>query len=676
MQPTSRIIARAFFALALLGATLTHAQSPAGEYDVVVYGGTAGGAIAAVAAAEEGRKTLLIEPRQHIGGMTSGGLGRTDFGDMSVIGGRSKQFYERLGKHYGEKISWYFEPHQAERVLREWLAEAGVETVFGSRLKAVEKDGTAIRSITLLNGATYAAPVFIDCSYEGDLLPGAGITYTWGREGRDQYGESLAGKVEYCDKHQFDVPVNPYDENGNVLPLIQPDDGLKPGDGDRKVQAYNFRMCLSSDPDNQLPFPKPDGYDPARWEILKRYLAARPGLTIDDVLIVSPMPNNKTDINNRGPISTDYIGGSWDYPEATYEEQERIWKEHEDYVKGFFYFMANDPSVPKTLQDEFNRWGLAKDEFTDTGGWPHQLYVREARRMIGEYVMRQRDLQEERTKLDTIGMGSYNSDSHHVQRFVADGSPLWEKGILSLLNEGDVQVQVTPYEMAYSAFVPKKAECTNLLVGSTFSASHVAYSSMRMEPQYMIIGEAAGIAASLAIAGDTAVQDIDVKTLQDKLHAHGAVLRREDTRAPYADVRDLPGIVVDDEDAVTSGEWHRSHGVAPYVGYAYLHERNAGSADTKVRYTPELPNDGWYEVRMSYSPDANRASKVKVIIQTAAGQEIQFVDQRKPHGPLSPFVSLGTYAFKSGKESFVELQGGADAGGYIVADAVQWIPKN
>jgi len=663
--------------LALLTIPLTAGSAAeTTPYDVVVYGGTAGGAIAAVSAAEEGRKVVLIQPRRHIGGMTSGGLGRTDYGDMSVIGGRSKQFYERLGAHYGESVSWYFEPHQAERVLREWLAEAGVEVVFGSRLKSLEKVGDRIVSITLLNGTTYHAPMFIDCSYEGDLLPGAGITYTWGREGRDQYGESLAGKVDYCPKHQFDVPVNPYDSAGNLLPLIQGDDGLQPGDGDKKVQAYNFRMCLSSDKDNQVPFPKPEDYDPARWEILRRYLAARPDLKMDDVVIVSPMPNNKTDINNRGPISTDFIGGNWDYPEASYEEQERIWKAHENYVKGFFYFMANDPGVPEALQEEFKGWGLAKDEFTDTENWPHQLYVREARRMIGAYVMRQKDLQEERTKSDSIGMGSYNSDSHHVQRFVVDESPLWEKGIPSLLNEGDVQVPVKAYEMAYRSFVPKREECANLLVGSTFSASHVAYSSMRMEPQYMIIGEAAGIAASMAIAAEVPVQDIDIPTLQSKLYEHGAILRREDTRPPYAWARDLPGVVLDTDDATVSGEWQASRNVGPYVGYEYLHVSEDTTPANKVRYTPELPAAGWYEVRLSYSAHPNRATRAKVVIQTAAGTETVYVDQTRKQGEHSPFVSLGTYAFKAGAEGYVEIQGSEDAGGYLVADAVQWLPKN
>lgn len=661
--------------IALLLSAVQPVQAGDHEFDVVVYGGTAGGAIAAVAAAEEGRKTVLIEPRTHIGGMTSGGLGRTDFGDMSVIGGRSKEFYVRVGKHYGEPVSWYFEPHQAERVLKEWLDAARVTVVFGSRLKSLEKEGDRIESITLLNDEKYSGAMFIDCSYEGDLLPSAGVTYTWGREGRDEYGESLAGKVDYCEKHQFEVPINPYGEDGALLPLIQGDDGLKPGDGDKKVQAYNFRMCLSSDKENQVPFPKPDGYEPARWEILRRYLTARPGLIMDDIMIVSPMPNNKTDVNNRGPVSTDFIGASWDYPEASYAEQARIWKAHEDYVKGFFYFLANDSSVPKALQDEINGWGLAKDEFADTGHWPHQLYVREARRMIGAYVMRQKDLQDERTKDDTIGMGSYNSDSHHVQRFVVDQSPRWEKSTPSLLNEGDVQVPVKSYEMPYRSFIPKKEECTNLLVGSVFSATHVAYSSMRMEPQYMIIGEAAGIAASMAIAGKAAVQDIDIKSLQDKLHAHGGVLRREDSKPPYFNVRDLPGIVLDEDAAETQGEWSTSRGVPPYVGFEYLHEKVANTPDSRVRYTPELPKDGLYEVRMSYTAERFRAQKVKVVIQTAEGQEIQFVNQREKQGPLSPFISLGTFAFKKGKAGYVEIQGGPDAGGFIVADAVQWLPK-
>jgi hypothetical protein len=643
------------------------------NYDVVVYGGTAGGAIAAIAAANEGQHVALIEPRHHIGGMTSGGLGRTDFGDMSVIGGMSLEFYKRLGKHYDEDVSWFFEPHRAEKTLRDWLKEAGVALYFDSRLKSLTKDGTRIASITLLNGDVFAASVFIDCSYEGDILPRAGITYTWGREGKAVYGESLAGRIAYSDKHQFDVPVNPHDEEGELLPLIMPDDGLAAGAGDKKVQAYNFRMCLSSDKDNQVPFPKPDNYDPKRWEIMRRYLAQHPDIKLDEVMIVSPMPNNKTDINNRGPVSTDYIGGSWLYPEASYEEQARIWQEHIDYVKGFFYFLANDPDVPAPLQAEMNGWGLAKDEFVDTDHWPHQLYVREARRMVGSYVTIQKDLQDDLRKEDSIGMGSYNSDSHHVQRFVVDESPLWEKGTPSLINEGDMQVGVRAYDMSYFSFVPKAEECTNLLVGSAFSASHVAYSSMRMEPQYMIIGEAAGIAASLAIQAKTPVQKIDIKALQAKLYEHDGILHREDTKPPYARAQDLPGVALDTDEAALNGDWHSSRNSAPYVGYEYLHESNQNNPENRVRYTPNLPQAGWYEIRLSYSAHPNRAKKAKIVIGTAAGTETVFIDQRKKQGALSPFVSLGTFALKQGKDSFVEIRGSVDAGGFLVADAVQWL---
>lgn len=659
-----------------MAASATPGTPPVQEFDLVVYGGTAGGAVAAIAAADEDLSVALVEPRHHIGGMTSGGLGRTDFGNRSVIGGRSLQFYKRLGDHYGEEISWYFEPHVAERTLRDWLKQAGVALFFGSRLDTVEKDGTTIRAITLLNGTRFEAAAFIDASYEGDLLPRAGITYTWGREGRDVYDESLAGRIEYSPSHQFDVPVDPYDENGELLPLIGEPDGLKPGEGDRKVQAYNFRLCLSSDPENQVPYPKPEGYDPDEWEIMRRYLAARPDLEMNEVMIVSPMPNNKTDINNRGPVSTDYIGASWDYPEASYEEQAQIWKDHERYVKSYLYFLANDPAVPEALQEEVNGYGLAKDEFTDTGHWPHQLYVREARRMVGTYVMRQKDLQDDREKKASIGMGSYNSDSHHVQRFVADDSPLWDAGTPSVLNEGDMQVGVQPYEMSYYAFVPQAKECTNLLVGSTFSASHVAYSSMRMEPQYMIIGEAAGIAAALAILGDTAVQDIDVPALQKKLYEHGAVLHMADAPVLYAHAKDLPGITLDNNDAKVAGTWHTSFTVGRYVGFDYLHESNQADPGNRVRYTPELPADGWYEVRLSYTPHNNRARNARVVVQTAAGKEIITLNQREEPGEHAPFVSLGTYAFKKGSEGYVEIQGHAEADGFVIADAVQWLPKD
>lgn len=643
-------------------------------FDVVVYGATAGGAIAAIAAANEGLKVALIEPGQHIGGMISGGLGRTDHGNQAVIGGMSRQFYERLGKHYGEDITWYPEPHVAEQVLRSWIHEADRVTVyFGERVASVEKEGRRIRSIATESGKQFQGDVFLDASYEGDVLARADISYTWGREGQEVYGESLAGRIAYSDKHQFDVPVSPYDESGNLVPLIFTGAPGEPGEGDKKMQAYNFRLCLTQDKDNQVPFPEPEGYDPARYELLKRYLAAKPNLEMNELCIISPLKNGKTDINNRGPVSTDHIGASWEYPEAGYTERARIWQDHIDYVQGFFYFLANDPSVPKALQEEVNTWGLAKDEFIDTAHWPHQLYIREARRMIGHYVMQQKDLQTERTKEDSIGMGSYNSDSHHVQRIVADGGPHWSKDVPAVLNEGDMQVPVRPYEISYRCLIPKAEECTNLLVPVTFSASHVAYSSMRMEPQYMIIGEAAGLAAAMAAKDGTDVQAIDVRVLRETLRSRNAVLSLDDANAAYVDPKKLEGIVVDNEDAVLTGAWDRSTSVTPFVGLEYIHANPDDPAPKSVRFVPDLPKAGKYEVRFAYSAHPNRATNVPVTIHTADGPVTVTVNEREELGKAAPFVSLGTYEFEAGEAGAVEVSTeGVD--GYVVADAVQWVP--
>ena len=638
-------------------------------FDVVVYGGTAGGAVASIAAAEEGLRVALLEPRRHIGGMVSGGLGRTDFGNQSVIGGMSRKFFERVGERYGEAVSWYFEPHVAEAVFLDWLEEAGVAVFFDHRVDSVRKEGNRIQTIRMENGAVFSASVFMDASYEGDLLPRAGTTYTWGREGRDVYGESLAGRITYSPKHQFPFPVSPYDSDGNLLPLIYTCDPGKQGEGDKKVQAYNFRLCLTDRRDNQVPFPKPEGYDPARYEILKRYLALAPDLEMKDLLLVAKMPNQKTDMNNKGPISTDFIGGSWEYPEADYKRREEIWEEHKRYVQGFLYFLANDPSVPQTLQEESNRWGLAKDEFVDTDHWPHQLYIREARRTIGEYVMQQKDLQTERTKPDSIGMGSYNSDSHHVQRIPATTCEDWEVPGPGLLNEGDMQVPVEPYEMSYRAFLPKRNECDNLLVISCFSASHVAYSSMRMEPQYMIIGQAAGVAAAQAIREKVPVQDINTTVLQQRLREQKQILSLSDVLGLFEELR---GIIVDNSQAQTEGPWRHSASVPPFYGYDYLHDDGEGNESGRARFIPDVPKAGNYEIRLAYTANPNRADRVTVRIHTEEGPVTRIVDEKQHPGPHAPFLSLGKFSLPAGQGGFVEvLTEGAN--GYVVADAVQWI---
>ena len=496
----------------------------ANAYDVVVYGGTAGGVIAAVAAAREGARVALLEPSRHIGGMTSGGLSRTDHGKRETIGGYSLEFYRRAGKHYGEEVTWYFEPKIAEKVLNEMAKEAGVRIFLEHRLKesrGVIKNGRRIaRLITEKNG-DFEAKIFIDASYEGDLMAQAGVSYTWGREGTSEYGESLAGVRPKDRNHQFDMPVSAYDERGRLLPEIQSGPRGEIGSADRKVQAYNFRLCLSSDSANQAPFERPPTYDATRFQLLAQWLKAleeklgRPP-RFNEVTLPGPLKNNKIDLNNRGAFSTDYIGKSWDYPEGSYARRAEIWRDHERYTREYLYFMVNDPRVPRPLQQEFRRWGLARDEFTDNHNWPTQLYVREARRMTGEFVMTQRDIQTELTKPDVIGMGSYNSDSHNVQRFVMEDR--------TVQNEGNMEVPVQPYQIPYRVLLPKRGQIENLLVPVCLSASHVTYSTLRMEPVYMILGQAAGIAAKMAIANRQAVQDVDTTALTARLRSQGAVM--------------------------------------------------------------------------------------------------------------------------------------------------------
>jgi hypothetical protein len=499
------------------------------QYDLLVYGGTASGVITAVSAAREGLKVVLLEPGRHLGGMATGGLSRTDFGHKEVIGGYALEFYWRVGLKYevnrfADEVAWFYEPHLGEEVFAEMLREAHVEVVFGQSLRehgGVSKSGATVESVTTRDGSIYMARAFADCTYEGDLMAQAGIHYTWGRESTQEYQESPAGVRERTPLHQFLVPISAKGADGRLLPEISSAPEGTVGAADKKVQSYNFRMILSDDPANRVPFPKPPNYDPHRYELLARLLAAMTAKlgraqVLQEVTLIAPIPNHKADFNNQGPFSTDYIGGSWAYPNASYASRAEIWEAHIAYTKGFFYFLAHDPQVPKSLREEVNQWGLAKDEFRDTNNWPDQLYIREARHMVGDFVMTQKDLQTDLTKSDPIGMGSYNSDSHNVQRFVNAQS--------NVENEGDMQVPVTAYQIPYRVIVPKRAEALNVLVPVCFSASHVAYSSVRMEPQYMIIGQAAGVAAAMALHAHQAVQDVDTRALTQQLRQQGAVL--------------------------------------------------------------------------------------------------------------------------------------------------------
>ncbi len=532
----------------LLAASFLHAQ----DYDVVVYGGTSAGVMAAVQAQRMGKSVVVVGPDQHLGGLSSGGLGFTDTGNKSVIGGLAREFYHRIYRHYeqpeawrwqergdygnrgqgtpaidgAQRTMWIFEPHVAERVFEEFIAEHTIPThrdEWLDRAKGVRKDGARIVAITMLSGKTYRGRMFIDATYEGDLLAAAGVDYHVGREAQNVYREHWNGIQTGVlhHRHHFGVlkeKISPYvipgDPSSGLLPRISAEPPGVYGEGDRRVQAYCYRMCLTDHPDNRVAFEKPDGYDASQYELLVRIFEAGWRETFDKF---DPIPNRKTDTNNHGPMSTDNIGFSHDYPEASYERRRQILREHARYQKGWLYFIANDPRVPPEVRSRMREWGLARDEFTDNGHWPHQIYVREARRMVGAFVMTENELLQRRPTPDPVGMGSYTIDSHNVQRYVTP------EGYVQ--NEGDIGVPTpAPYAIAYGALVPKPGQADNLLVPVCVSSSHIAFGSIRMEPVFMILGQSAATAAALAIDAGTSAQEVDYSKLRDRLLQDGQII--------------------------------------------------------------------------------------------------------------------------------------------------------
>lgn len=497
-------------------------------YDMVVYGQTSAGVIAAVQAKRMGKSVILVGPNKHLGGLSSGGLGQTDIGNKQVIGGVSREFYQRIGNHYGKHEAWKFEPHVAEKVFEDFVTEYEIKVRRNQWLnrapgKGVQKGDGRIVSITMLSGRTYHGKMFIDATYEGDLMAAAGVSYAIGREANSQYGETLSGvATKYAKHHQFAKPVDPYmqpgDPSSGLLPGIAEGGPGKEGAADKRIQAYCFRMCLTNVAANRVPLPKPEVYDPMRYQLLLRTVLAGANPYGDQYFMTSAMPNGKTDSNNKGPFSTDNIGMNYAYPEGDYATRKRIIQEHETYQKGFVWFLANDPQVPAALRRRTAQWGLPKDEFSDNGHWSHQLYIREARRMAGSYVMTQNNCLGKITVDNSIGMGAYTMDSHHVQRYVDTNGHVG--------NEGDVEVGgFGPYPIAYGAIVPKKIECGNLLVPVCLSASHIAFGSIRMEPVFMVLGQSAATAAAQAIDAKVDVQDVEDAELRERLKADGQVLR-------------------------------------------------------------------------------------------------------------------------------------------------------
>lgn len=526
-------------------------ESQTNTYDIVIYGATSGGIAAAVQAKRMNKSVLLIEPSARIGGLTTGGLGQTDIGNKSAIGGISREFYEDIKVYYdqaenwkwqakeaykdggqtrtatGELSMWTFEPSAALSVYEDWIERDDIDLVmnqFLDRENGVSKENGKIVSIRMLSGEEYFAKVFMDATYEGDLLATAGVSYTVGRESNDTYQETLNGvhtrlkdttmtgyPARNAINHNFVDGVDPYvvkgDPSSGLLPGINPDGPGEYGAGDHHVQAYCYRMCLTDHPDNRIPFAKPEGYDELDYELLLRnFEAGEKGFP----WINSQMPNRKTDTNNRTGFSTDFIGQNYDYPEASYEEREVIREKHRKYQQGLMWTLAYHPRMPEHIKAEVSRWGTSKDEFAREDGWQAQLYVREARRMIGEYVMTQYNCEGLEVVEDPVGMGAYGMDSHNTQRYVTD------EGFVK--NEGNVEAKVqAPYPISYRSITPKKEECTNLLVPVCLSASHIAFGSIRMEPVFMVLGQSAAMAAALAIDGDVKVQDLAYEKLKPLL---------------------------------------------------------------------------------------------------------------------------------------------------------------
>lgn len=642
--------------------TLASAASCSKPNEVIIYGGSSACATAAWSAAQKGSKVTVICPDVTIGGMTTGGLGQTDIGNKQAVTGLARQFYRRLGDHYGKLEQWLFEPHVAEEVLMKYLDHPDINVIQGYHLAGVDKKDTRIMSITCASEdgdtLTLAGDQFIDCTYEGDLMAKSGVSYAVGRESNDVYGETWNG-WQTSVFHQFPDGVDPY-----VIPG-RPESGLlwgisdnKPhetGSGDGYVQAYNYRICLTDDPDNLIPIGRPDNYDSTRYELLVRVFEAQKDMRgINDYFIWSLMPNHKTDINNRGAFSTDMIGMNHGYPEASWEERQEILKAHYDYTVGLLWFYGHDPRVPEELQSFVLRWGLPKDEYTRTGHWTHQLYVRECRRLIGEYVATQADCENRVNDLaDGIGYAAYQMDSHNTERLVIE-----KDGKAMVKNEGDVERHGSnPYLISYRSLTPKREECTNLLVPVCLSASHIAYGSIRMEPVFLCMGQVCGLAASLA--GEGPVQEIDVKALQDIL-----------ANDPYLDGSE-PDTVIDEDSVYITGKdnWTVSRG-----GYGFTHLRYDGpDSDNRLAYMIPEHLDGSYDVYTFQKRDGCRVTTFT--IETPDGAHTVTFDRNDliVEGQTSgEWVSLGTYCLKKGEGGKIGFR--SDEPG-LMADAVLFVKK-
>ncbi len=657
------------------------------KVDICIYGGSSAGIVAAYTAKKLGKSVIIIEPGTHLGGLTTGGLGATDIGNKYAITGLAKEFYRQIGAHYGKLEQWTFEPHVASKVFDKMIADAKLEIVKNHHLIGVQKHDGKISEITVEvsdnpNAATnqkIQAKVFLDCTYEGDLMAKSGVSYTIGRESSDQYGEYHNG-LHISEFHQFADGIDPY-----VIPG-KPESGLlygisnaklgKKGSGDKLIQAYNFRICLTQEKNNQVAFTKPDNYDASKYTLLARVIAQEKwdGIegtfkyvkTKDTTVVINKggflikhMPNGKTDFNNFGAFSTDMVGANYNYPEGDYATRKKIWKEHEDYTKGLFYFLANDKSVPAIVRKDMQSWGYAKDEFKEHNGFSPQLYVREARRLVGEMVMTQKHCDGLEVVKDGVGMAAYGMDSHTCQRVVINGM---------VKNEGDVEIPVAgPFPISYRSITPKQSECKNLLVPVCLSASHIAFGSIRMEAVFMVMAQSAATAAVMAIDGGLSVQNIDVATLQNRLATN-----------PLLNNKTLE-ILVDNDDSnhvIINGDWEKVNGG---YGKSLLLSKTPGQKKS-VKFIPEVQRKGKYEIYAYISEEESKSTNAYSYIVSDGKTSIPVTRTPSDIKVLGTnnesngeWVNLGTYKLKAGKNAFVEVLEN-NSNEPAVADAILFKP--
>ena len=685
-----------FSELTLVGETISA--------DIVIYGGTSAGVTAAVQAKRMGISVVLVSPQQRLGGMTSNGLGSVDSSRQVLIGGIAREFYHRVWRHYqspdswrwqnseafgnrgqgtsgvdgDRRTMWVFEPNVAEEIFNSFIQENGIQVFkdeWLDRDEGLQMDQDRIISFTSLSGLRFVGKIFIDCTYEGDLMAAAGVPYKIGREANEVYGETLNGvQTSIAQRNQFVNRIDPYvirgDATSGLLTGVSDWSPTRDGSADHKVPAYNFHLCLTKVEENREPFSKPDQYEPERYELLLRTLNRGSRHILGQF---ESIPNAKASINYNGAFSTGFLGFNYLYPDGKYLDRNVIINRYANFLKGYFYFLINDPRVPAEIREEIGLWGLARDEFINNGFWPEQINVLEARRMIGKSILTEHHVMGRKESNEPIALVSSPISSNHVQRYKASD----DDGNQFVLNEGDIWVEIQkPYKIPFRSILPQGSDCNNLLVPVCLSASHVAYSSIRSESVFMILGQAAATSAGLAVEREFSLQNLPYQILRDQLINDGQILEIQELSRIIRGYGLLPqklgGVVVDGKMIELEGNWIESSSMRPFVGESYYHDGNGNKGLCSARFPFVAPMDGLHEIKVSFSAFGNRAGNLNYFVKHEGGVERILVDQRKPPSIDDFWVSLGSFHFKKGVQYDVSLKN-QNTEGYVVVDAIQVI---